>query len=128
LVLKVSFKKLFKFKISLNDGLFVGVCKWLKRKQEANRHPRLKDAKTRCYVLSKLMPGWPPEQIAGRMGMDCASLSISHEAIYQYIYDRDTEEREELIKLLRRGHRKRRTKGVIKKLGNQIDNSAGRVL
>lgn len=44
--------------------------------------------------------------------MDCAGLNISHEAIYQYIYDKETEDREELIKLLRRGHKKRRTKGV----------------
>ncbi len=87
----------------------------VKRKQEANRHPRLKDEETLCYVLSKLEIGWSPEQIAGRIGMDYAGLSISHEAIYQYIYDRETEDREELIKLLRRGHRKRRTKGMNRK-------------
>jgi len=87
----------------------------VKRKQEANRHPRLKTEGIVCYVLSKLKMGWSPEQISGRIGMDGAGLSISHEAIYQYIYDRETEDREELIKLLRRGHRKRKTREVNRK-------------
>jgi len=87
----------------------------VKRKQEANRHPRLKTEEIVSYVCCKLEMGWSPEQIAGRIGMDYADLSISHEAIYQYIYDKETEDREKLIKLLRRGHRKRRTKGVNRK-------------
>ena len=90
----------------------------VKRKQEANRHPRLKTEEIVCYVRSKLNMGWSPEQIAGRIGMDCTGLSISHEAIYQYIYDKETEDREELIKLLRRGHRKRKAKGVSRKERN----------
>lgn len=85
------------------------------REREANSHFRLKNEEILCYVYSKLKMGWSPEQIAGRIEMDCHGLKISHEAVYQYIYDRDTEEREELIKLLRRGHRERRTKGVNRK-------------
>lgn len=87
----------------------------VKRKQEANSHPRLKTEEIVCYVHCKLKMGWSPEQIAGRISMDYANLRISHEAIYQYIYDKETEDREELIKLLRRGHRKRRIKGVHRK-------------
>lgn len=87
----------------------------VKRKQEANSHPRLKTEEIVGYVRSKLNIGWSPEQIAGRITMDCAGLKVSHEAIYQYIYDKETEDREELIKLLRRGHKKRRAKGVNRK-------------
>lgn len=87
----------------------------VKRKQEANSHPRLKTEEIVDYVRSKLSIGWSPEQIAGRIDMDCAGLNISHEAIYQYIYDKETADREELITLLRRGHKKRRTKSVSRK-------------
>jgi IS30 family transposase len=86
-----------------------------KRKREAGKRPRLKDERTASYVLEKLNLDWSPEQIAGRIGMDCPGLSMSHEAIYQYIYDHRTEAREELINCLRRGHRKRKHKGVGRK-------------
>lgn len=86
-----------------------------KRKTEAGKRPRLKDDKTASYVLEKLGLDWSPEQIAGRIGMDCPGLSISHEAIYQFIYDPRTEARQELIKCLRRGHRKRKPKVVGRK-------------
>lgn len=87
----------------------------VKRKEEAARRPRLKDRETESYVLEKLSLGWSPEQIAGRISMEHSGLSISHEAIYQYVYHPRTEERDELIRCLRRGHRKRKTKGVGRK-------------
>jgi len=87
----------------------------VERKEEAARRPRLKDKETESYVLEKLSLGWSPEQIAGRIGMEHSGLSISHEAIYQYVYHPRTEERDELIRCLRRRHRKRKTKGVGRK-------------
>lgn len=81
-----------------------------RRKEAAGKRPRLKDKRTAAYVLEKLETGWSPEQIAGRIGMDCPGLSISHEAIYQHIYHPKTEGREDLIRCLRRGHRKRKQK------------------
>ena len=86
-----------------------------RRKEAAGKRPRLKDGRTAAYVQEKLGVGWSPEQIAGRIGMDCPGLSISHEAIYQYIYHPKTEERETLIGYLKRGHRKRKQKGIGRK-------------
>ena len=86
-----------------------------KRKEEAARRPRLKDNETVAYVREKLSLGWSPEQIDGRIGMEQPGLSISHEAIYQYIYHPETEDRDELIRCLRRGHRRRKAKGVGRK-------------
>ena len=43
------------------------------------------------------------------------SASISHEAVYQYIYHPKTECREELIGYLVPGRRKRKKKGVGRK-------------
>jgi IS30 family transposase len=50
--------------------------------------------------------GWSPELVAGRIGIDKPGLSISHEAIYQYIYA----EKRNLIENLpmKRWSRKRR--------------------
>jgi len=87
----------------------------VRRKQDANSHPRLKNEETVFYVRSKLELGWSPEQIAGRIEMDCPGMKISHEAIYQYLYDKKTGDSEDLIKLLRRGHKKRKAKGVNRK-------------
>lgn len=85
------------------------------RKTEANKHIRLKNKSIESYVRSMLKDGWSPELIAGRIKIDQPGLSISHEAIYQYIYHPDTKDRQELIKCLRRAHRKRRTKGIGRK-------------
>ena len=63
-------------------------------------------------MTAKLKQGWSPEQIAGRIGLDHPGLSISHEAIYQYIYHPETEDRQELVGCLRRAHRKRRNKSI----------------
>src|SRR3990172_9802230 len=56
------------------------------RRGEASSRPRLKDKCIMSYVHNKLKEGWSPEQISGRIGIDFPNLSISHEAIYQYVY------------------------------------------
>jgi IS30 family transposase len=77
------------------------------RRKQASRRPRLKNDQILSYVCAKLREGWSPEQIAGRIGLDHPGLAISHEAIYQYIYHPHTPERQELIRCLRRRHRRR---------------------
>lgn len=85
------------------------------RKQEAGSRPRLKSDQVVSYVRNKLEQGLSPELIAGRIELEQTGLSISHEAIYQYIYHPKTEGRAELIGLLVRGHRKRKSKGIGRK-------------
>jgi IS30 family transposase len=81
------------------------------RKSQAGIRPRLKEPMIRQYVIKKLKIGWSPEQIAGRLSKDHPSLSISHEAIYQYIYDRDTRKVINLSLYLPRAHKKRKLFG-----------------
>jgi IS30 family transposase len=81
------------------------------RKCKAGIRPRLKDTMIRQYVTKKLKIGWSPEQIAGRLSKDHPSLSISHEAIYQYIYDKDTRKAVNLAIYLPRAHKKRKLFG-----------------
>lgn len=49
------------------------------------RAPRLKNQELREYVVRQLKLGWSPEQIAA-LAQIMIGTSISHEAIYQYIY------------------------------------------
>jgi len=57
----------------------------LKKRKSRGRHDRLKNEAIRSYVSIQLKEGWSPEQIAGCIQRDIGQ-TISHEAIYQYIY------------------------------------------
>ncbi len=48
---------------------------------------RLKNRNIYWYVREKLILGWSPEQIAGRLPIDHPGESIHHETIYRYIYN-----------------------------------------
>ena len=52
------------------------------------RYERVRDEHVRAYVIEKLKAGWSPEQIAGRIKIDCPGKKVSHEAIYQFVYRR----------------------------------------
>ena len=85
------------------------------RRRAASRRERLRDETIRQYVHDKLFAGWAPEQISGRLPLEHLGLSISAEAIYQYIYDAKSEDREDLIACLRRSHKKRKQRAVGRK-------------
>lgn len=57
----------------------------LVKRKSRGRTDRLKNETVRQYVIDHLKQRWSPEQIAGRMKKDGIG-SISHEAIYQFIY------------------------------------------
>ena len=85
------------------------------RKTQANTHERLKNDFIRLYVRVGLALGWSPEQISGRLRIEYPGQYINHEAIYQYIYHPQNPHRLEMIDLLRRAHKKRRTRGIGRK-------------
>jgi IS30 family transposase len=86
----------------------------VKRKSQAHQRDRLKNDQIRQYVEDHLSLGWTPEQIANRLPSDHKGQSISHEAIYQYIY----KERLDLIESLPRHHKKRLKRGHSRKHRN----------
>ena len=51
------------------------------QRKSRGRVERLKTPELRAYVVKMLKAGWSPEQIA-----NTASVPLSHEAIYQYVY------------------------------------------
>lgn len=55
-------------------------------RRKGKRGERLKNDIVRTYVTEKLKEGWSPEQIHLRLPIDHPGESVSHEAIYQYVY------------------------------------------
>lgn len=93
----------------------------LEKRKERGRKLRLKNQTVRRYVIQKLKDGYSPEQIAGRMALDIGE-TVSHEAIYQYIYASVYRGGQGTVKpgypdlrvYLKRRHKKRAKKGMRK--------------
>jgi IS30 family transposase len=81
------------------------------RVRERAKRVKLKSVEAQRYVADKLKLGWSPEIIAGRIKFDKTLPSVSHEAIYQYIYKNETS----LIVYLARQHKKRKKKYPTRK-------------
>lgn len=73
-------------------------------------------ARLRAYVHTRLAQRWSPEQIAKRLVTeypDDATMRISHETIYTYLYVLPRGElRRELLRCLRHRRRQRRSRGA----------------
>ncbi len=76
----------------------------LKRKQDSVQRQRIRNPLIRRYLMKKLRLKWSPEAIAGRLPREYPGLHISHEAIYQFIYDRSTRRKHDLVPFLARAH------------------------
>jgi IS30 family transposase len=85
------------------------------RKQESGQRPRLKDQRIKRYVIRKLKQGWSPEQISGNLKENLPELRISHEAIYQFVYAKETLKNIDLKSYLPRANRIRRPRGHSRK-------------
>ena len=93
----------------------------LTKQRSRGRTERLKNETIRAYVTNHLKLGWSPEQISRRMESDGIG-TISHEAIYQYVYHQVHRNGwgllkpgcEDLRPYLRR-HRKRRMKKGLRR-------------
>ena len=92
------------------------------KKKNRGREKTLKNDAVRSYVIEKLKLRWSPEQISGRIKYDMVNESISHEAIYQFIYHQIHRngygyvkpEHEDLRSCLRRSHKRRQRQGMRK--------------
>lgn len=76
-----------------------------KRLGKLDKHPELKK-----FVLNQLEKDWSPEEIAGWLKQMPGNETISHESIYQYIYER-AEKWERLFLLLPQRRPRRRKWG-----------------
>jgi IS30 family transposase len=86
--------------------------------RRARRRKLVRFVDLRKHVITQLVAGWSPEQIAGRLQYDGQPLRVSHETIYAYVYGPDGQE-EELARHLphrrkKRQPRRRRTpRGLV---------------
>lgn len=93
----------------------------LKKRKSRGRIKRLKNNRIRKYVIYYLKRRWSPEQISGRIKIDLGE-TISHEAIYQFIYNQIYQKGwsylkpgcEDLRMYLRRRRKRRIHKGLRK--------------
>ena len=46
----------------------------------------LQDGELRDGVIAGLKAGWSPQQIAGRLRLECGRPRVCHETIYRYVY------------------------------------------
>lgn len=82
-----------------------------KRKSEAGKRSPLKDPKTYSYVLEKLIDGWSPEEISGRLELEQGKKILCHETIYQFIYSKGNKETRLWEYLPRKQKKRRKQKG-----------------
>jgi IS30 family transposase len=84
--------------------------------RKLEKYPRLRE-----WVREKLRKKWSPEQIAGRLREqpppELGGLTVSHEAIYQWIYDASPKGEPWLYHHLRRKHADRQPRCGRKKRG-----------
>ena len=75
-------------------------------------HPKVKmDSPIfRKKVVLMLQKGWSPETVGGRLTQQGEKRSISHETLYDWIYESAIGKRDTLSEYLPRGHKKRRKK------------------
>lgn len=89
---------------------YVANNKSLERRTSRTKKELLKCEYIRLYVNKNMKLGWTPEQISGRLKKDSNDMySISHEAIYQYVYS--TYKAEDLRPYLVLRRKKRMLKG-----------------
>lgn len=107
----------------------------IKKRKSRGKTDRLKNETIRNYVISHLKLRWSPEQISRRIQEDLLGFRISHEAIYQFIYNQIHRKGwgylkpgcEDLRPYLRRRKKRRTHQGqrrcqrVLKMLGMSID-------
>ena len=93
----------------------------LSYRKRRGREERLKNEALRNYVTSRLKLGWSPEQVAAT-AKGATGTSVSHEAIYQYVYSQIYQEgwgylkpgHEDLRPYLARHRKRRMGKGLRK--------------
>lgn len=93
------------------------------KRKSRGRKERLKSEETRTEVHKLLNLRWSPEQISNHLRIK-KKLRISHEAIYQYIYEKAPELRKNLRRRrkIRQPHNSRKYQRLINTSGISIDN------
>lgn len=79
------------------------------RRAKCHPHIKMEDPAFRKLIVIEIQKGRSPEIIAGRLKRERGRTVISHETLYDFIYDSDIGKRDKLYEYLPRG-KKRRSK------------------
>ena len=79
------------------------------RRKKCHPHIKMNDATFRRKLMTYIQKGWSPETIAGRLEREQKKKVISHETLYEWIYESEIGKRDTLYEYLPRG-KKHRTK------------------
>lgn len=96
----------------------------VKRKSSAGKRHPLKNKEVFKWVIKRLVKGWSPEQVSGRMKLvfkNDSEMRISPETIYSFVYSNEFKYRK-FWQYFPRGHKKRRQKGGRKVFSASIPN------
>lgn len=83
---------------------------WVKRKSNAGKRHPLKNKEVFSWVIKRLVRGWSPEQISGRMKLvfkNNPKMRICPESIYSFVYSDEFRKRK-FWEYFPEGHKKRR--------------------
>lgn len=71
------------------NGYYCATAHAMARERRAKLRKLARFAHVRQSVIERIMDGWSPEQIAGRMRLERHPLLVSHETIYKLAYSAD---------------------------------------
>jgi IS30 family transposase len=71
------------------DGYYGAAAHLMQADRRARDRKLIKHPELCKRVIERIKDGWSPEQIAGRMRLECHALCVSHETIYRYAYSKD---------------------------------------
>lgn len=96
----------------------------IKRKSLAGKRHPLKNKEVFAWTIKRIVRGWSPEQISGRMKLVSPNdfkMRITPETIYSFVYS-DKFKHRKFWEYFPRGHKKRRQKGGRKVFSASIPN------
>ncbi|MBN9987382.1 IS30 family transposase [Rhizobium laguerreae] len=71
------------------NGYYCVMANDMARERRAKLRKLARFAQLRQSVIERIMHGWSPQQIAGRLQLERHPISVSHETIYKFAYSSD---------------------------------------
>jgi transposase, IS30 family len=103
------------------NGYYAANAQEMAQARRSCRRKLIIDAQLRAAVIDRLKTGWSPEQITGRMVVECHPVRVSHETIYRFAYSPEGRQ-VELYRHLPEHRRNRRRRGTRRRHGKRFAN------
>lgn len=91
------------------------------RRKACRPHAKMDDPAVRTKIMVMITKGWSPEIIAGRLKKECGRTVISHETLYEFIYESEIGKRDGLYEYLPRGKKRRSSRNGRKSQKSRLE-------